>query len=445
MKVTKRYEGQRVGIVGYGVEGRASYDYWRWHGAQVTIFDGNAQLALPNGVQAVLGDHYLDNFDGFDLLVHSPGIRSDRIRQAVGPGPAITSATAEFFRHCPAKIIGVTGTKGKGTTSTLIAQLLEAAKYKVWLGGNIGRPALEFLDQVRPEDRVVLELSSFQLMNLEQSPALAVCLMIVPEHLDWHLDEAEYVAAKGNITRYQTASDKVIFHPHNEWSRQVAELSAGHRIPYLKSPGAVISEGTVTIGNTKICETKAVGLLGAHMLENVCAAVTATWDLVHHDALLVAKVLKTFQGLPLRLEPMERVDSVLYVNDSFSTNQYATMAALASFEQPPVLVLGGYDRGIDLTPMLVAVAEAAPRGVVVIGQTAASIRRGLYERGYDEVVDGGTTMTNIVAAAQKLAHKGDVVILSPGCASFDMFKSYKDRGEQFRAAVAALSGKHEKI
>lgn len=445
MTRSKRYEGKRVGIVGYGVEGRVSAQYWRRQGAHVTIFDGNDQLEVPTGMSAVVGDNYLDNFDGFDVLVHSPGIRPDRLVTSTHQHQIVTSATAEFFRHCPAPIIGVTGTKGKGTTSTLVTKLLEAAGYKVWLGGNIGQPALEFIDDITAQDKVVLELSSFQLMDLPQSPQTAVCLMMVPEHLDWHTDIEEYIAAKGNITRYQTAQDMVIYHGSNDWSRQVAELSIGHKTTYMKQPGAYTENGEVMMAGQRICGTKDVGLVGAHMLENICAAVTTVWDMVHHDARLIAKVIKDFKGLPMRLEPMERVDGVVYVNDSYSTNQYATMAALTSFEQAPIVILGGFDRGIDLTPMITAVAEYAPRGVVAIGQTATIIRDGLHQRGYDAVVNGGSTMTEIVAAAAKMAQSGDVVILSPGCASFDMFKNFKDRGEQFRRAVAGLPGKHEAV
>jgi UDP-N-acetylmuramoylalanine--D-glutamate ligase len=398
------------------------------------VLDSQAELALPDGLPAVLGDSYLDSAADFDLLVRSPGVHP----RLLPSGVAVTSSTIEFFARCPAPIVGVTGTKGKGTTSTLIARILERAGKSVWLGGNIGRPGLEFLHQVQTDDIVVLELSSFQLMDLKQSPQMAVCLMIEPEHLDWHADALEYVTAKSAIARFQSKRDLIVFHATNAAAVEIAALSAGRHIPYLRQPGAVIENNQIMMAGEQICQVDEVGLLGRHNLENVCAAVTVTWELVGRRIEVIAAAVREFQGLPYRLEPMEEIGRVLYVNDSFSAHQLATRAAIMSFTRPMILIVGGFDRGIDLAPLAEAIVLAAPKAVVTMGETGPVIAQLVGARGYAAVHEGGPTMTQVVARARELAQSGDVVVFSPGCASFDMFKNYQDRGEQFRRAVAGL-------
>jgi UDP-N-acetylmuramoylalanine--D-glutamate ligase len=424
----------RIGIIGFVAEGRAAYEYWRRKGAQITILDRNPETKVPAGVAKVLGPHYLDNLDGFDLLVRSPGVKPWEIESDA----PVTSVTKEFFAQCPAPIIGVTGTKGKGTASTLIARILEAAGKTVWLGGNIGRPGLEFLDRVKSTDVVVLELSSFQLMDLDVSPHVAVCLMVVPEHLDWHRDFNEYIQAKSTISRYQAAGDTMVFHAHNQYAKQIAELSAGKKMPYMESPGAQVRGDEIVISGQVICRTDEVGLIGPHNLENICAAVTATWELLGRRTDVIAGVVKAFTGLEHRLERVADIDGVQYVNDTFATNPSAAIAAIRSFDQPLVMILGGYDRSNDLTEMVKAVAEAKPRAVVAIGETGPQIERLLADLRVRPVIRGAQTMPEIVAQARAAARPGDVVLLSPGSASFGLFKNYKDRGLQFREAVRHL-------
>jgi UDP-N-acetylmuramoylalanine--D-glutamate ligase len=315
---------------------------------------------------------------------------------------------------------------------------LEAAGKKVWLGGNIGVPMLDLLPQIQRDDWVVLELSSFQLIDAERSPKIAVCLMIAPEHLDWHRNLDEYVAAKGNIFSHQGPDDMAVYNPHNEYSKKLSSLSKGQRVPYLESPGAEVRGGRVVIGEHVICTVDEVGLIGPHNLENACAAVTATWEAVGHDPAPVARAVKAFTGLPHRLELIREVDGVRYVNDSFAANPVAAVAALRSFAEPKVVILGGMDRGLDLSELAGAVAKANVRQAVLVGQTAERLKKDLNEAGFEEVerVSGG--MSEMVDAARAAAKPGDVVLLSPGCPSFDMFRNFQDRGEQFKAAVAGL-------
>jgi len=426
---------QKVAIVGYGVEGQSSYRYWSELGADVTVHDENTSLELPKGIKSVLGTKYLESLDRYDLVVRSPGVRPWLIKTSA----PVTTSLNEFMARCPARIIGVTGTKGKGTTATLIARILGEAGWRTHLGGNIGVPPLDFLSKVRASHLVVLELSSFQLMDLEQSPHIAVALPIEPEHLDWHRSMHEYVAAKGNIFWHQEADDVAVYNAHNHYSAEIANVSAGHKLPYLERPGAVIANDRVVMGGVEICRVDEVAMIGPHNLENACAAVTATWELVKQNPEAPARALKGFTGLPHRLEFVREVAQVRYVNDSFSSNPIATEAAINSFAEPKILILGGKDRGIDFGQLAARVAEDNVKQVVLVGENTQLLAAAFNGIGYRHYTLGGMTMTAIVAQAQRLASPGDVVVLSPGSASFDMFTNFSDRGEQFKAAVKALS------
>jgi UDP-N-acetylmuramoylalanine--D-glutamate ligase len=424
----------KVAIVGFGIEGAAALRYWQGRGDDVTVLDGDTHKPVPAGVKCVLGPGYLKGLDEYELVVRSPGVKPWLLNTVA----AVTSGMRVFFEHCPAPIIGITGTKGKGTTATLVAKILEAGGQRVWLGGNIGVPVLDLLPKVEAEDMVVVEMSSFQLIDMEQSPGIAVCLLIVPEHQDWHQDMDEYVGAKGNIFAQQRAGDLAVYDARNEFAVKLARLSAGRQVPYLKAPGAEVEGGKIIIGGVEICEVSEVGLLGPHNLENVCAAITATWDLVGADPAPVRQVVKSFRGLPHRLELVREVDGVRYINDSFAANPVAAIAALRSFDEPKVLILGGLDRGLDMSALAAAVAGSKVRQVVLVGESAQRIGECLQQAGFEDCNIVRGEMDLIVDKARSAARPGDVVLLSPGCPSFDSFKNFEDRGEQFKAAVAGL-------
>lgn len=424
----------KVAIVGYGIEGRVSYEYWINQGNEVTIHDAKVDVELPKGARSVLGPNYLSNLDGYDLVVRSAGVKPWEIKTKA----RVTTATREFFERCPARIIGVTGTKGKGTTSSLIARILGEGGWRTWLGGNIGTSPLEFLSKVRANHLVILELSSFQLMDLERSPHIAVCLMIASEHMDWHHNMREYVTAKGNIFWHQEPGDLAIYNAHNEYSREIAQLSPGRRVPFLESPGAMVEGDTITISGTKICPVSEVGLIGPHNLENICAAITATWELVKGDPAPVRRAVTAFTGLEHRLEFVRELGRVRYYDDSFSTTPETAVAAIRSFAGPKVIILGGSEKNSNYTEMAKVVATEDVRQVILIGLTAPRIRAALEAAGYTKAITGPAQMSEIVASARAVSEPGDIVILSPACASFDLFKNYKDRGNQFKAAVSAL-------
>ncbi len=490
-----------IALLGFAGQGQAAYDYWNKGGNEITICDLDESIQLPSGVKSELGENYLQNLGQFDLLVRTPGLHPKDIQAANPDQPKIldkvTTVTNEFLKVCPSKnVIGVTGTKGKGTTSTLIAKMLEAGasagQRKVHLGGNIGTPPLELLSgagalhgdamqgageaqtepyerygegalepgtqqstpssgsvtssagqqaravqSIQPDDWVVLELANFQLIDLKTSPHIGVCLMVVPEHLDWHGDTNEYITAKQQLFAHQTADDLAIYYGLNDLSQHVASVSPGQKIPFMKNPGADVIENKVTIDGQTICDVSEIKLLGKHNWQNVCAAVTTVWQ-VDKNVEVIKSVLTSFTGLEHRLEFVKDVGGVKYYDDSFGTTPETAVVAIEAFTEPKVVILGGSDKGASYNDLADALIKNNVRSVVIIGETGPAIEAAIRSKGFTNIVQGGKTMPEIVQAAQKQAQSGDIVLLSTGCASFDLFKDYQDRGEQFKKAVLAL-------
>ncbi len=430
----------KVAILGYDVEGRSSYDYYTGRGDEVTILDQDLAKIVPAGAASVLGDTYLDDLDRFDLIVRTAGLAPHLLFEK-NPSlvkSKVTTQVNAFFEASPMKnIIGVTGTKGKGTTSTLITKMLEAAGKDVQLAGNIGVPALDLIPKLTADSWAVLELSSFQLIDLKYSPSIAVCLMVAPEHLNWHTDMAEYVTGKQQLFVWQTFDDIAIYYNDNEYSTTIASAGNGAKVPYFAPPGAVVDGGCISINGQIICHTKELKLLGQHNWQNACAAVTAAWQITHSVSAL-RSVLTSFSGLPHRLELVRELDGVAYYDDSFGTTPETAIVAVQSFTQPKVIILGGSDKGASYDELSRAVKAGNVRKVLLIGDQAARIQTALEAAHFTDFVAGGTTMDEIVAIARSTAQSGDVVLLSTGCASFDMFANYKKRGEQFKQSVADL-------
>jgi UDP-N-acetylmuramoylalanine--D-glutamate ligase len=431
----------RIAILGYGSQGRSSYEYWNSAENQITICDRAPVTDAPKDVVLRIGEDYLKNLDEFELIVRSPSVHPRDIVAANSPSilEKVTTNTNEFFRVCPTKnIIGVTGTKGKGTTSTLIAKLLEVSGKTVRLGGNIGTPPLDLLKyDIEEYEWVVLELANFQLIDLKYSPHIAVCLMVVPEHLDWHTDFDEYVEAKSQLFRWQTANDIAIYYAGNETSKHIASHGKGKKIPYFAPPGAFVKDGVISIGGTDICQTKDLQLIGEHNWQNVCAALTVVTNVTWDEAIKLHT--RIFKGLEHRLEFVREVQDVKYYNDSFGTTPETAIVAIKAFQEPKVIILGGSDKGASYDELAKTVMENNVRAAVVIGDTRPVIQEALERAGFPHIITGGATMEEIVSQAREQAQPGDVVLLSTGCASFGLFKDYKDRGEQFKQVVQALA------
>ena len=430
--------------MGYARDGRAAYDYWNRDGNELTIHDINENLDAPEGAATKLGPDYLKDLGQYDLLVRTAGLPPAEIAKANPNVPTIlnnvSSNTNEFLRVCPSKnIIGITGTKGKGTTSTLVAKILEAAGKKVHLGGNIGIPALELLkEDIKPDDWVVLEQSSFQLIDQRYSPHIAVCLMVVSEHMDWHKDMHEYVEAKQQLFAHQKADDIAIYYAQNSTSLQIASAGQAKKIPYYAPPGAVVEDSIIKIEGQTICSVDELKLLGQQNWQNVCAALTTVWQITQ-DIEAIHSVLTSFTGLEHRLELVREFDGVKYYNDSFGTTPETAIVAIEAFTEPKVIILGGSDKGSDYSELARVIATSNVRCAVLIGEMASKIRNALEAAEFHNFTDGGKVMKEIVNNARQQAKPGDIVLLSTACASFDLFKDYIDRGNQFKQVVLGLA------
>lgn len=431
----------KIAIAGYGLEGEANYRYWADDPSNhITIVDQKQPTReLPEGVPTIIGEDAFEQLEGFDIVVRTAGLAPYKIKT----DGKIWSATNEFFVQCPAPIIGVTGTKGKGTMSSLIASIFKASGRTVWLVGNIGTSAIDTLAEIGSEDLVVFELSSFQLWDLERSPQTAVVGLIEPDHLNVHTDMEDYVVAKGAIRRHQKTDDLCVYHPTNHYSREIAtSIQEGTIVRYAipEDGGVYERDGKFLQNGEVICSTDLLQLIGQHNIENACAAITvARAHGLTIDA--IEDGLRTFKGLPHRLEYVRQVNQVDYYNDSFSSAPPATVAAVKSFTQPEIVIIGGVDKANDFS-LLASTLVQLPniKELVLIGEIRQKLAQEFTVSGITSKITvlDAQTMTEIVDYVRSIAEPGDAVVLSPGTASFDMFKDFYDRGDQFRAIVNAL-------
>lgn len=397
----------KVGILGFGREGKSVFKFLK---KKATILDQKKDK------------NYLKNLNSFDLVFRSPGVPYNlpEIQKAIKAGVKFSSATKLFFELCPAPIIGITGTKGKGTTSTLIYQILKKCGFKVLLAGNIGKSPLEILPKVNKKTWVVLELSSFQLQDLEKSPRVAVVTDVFPDHMDAHKDMKEYVDAKSNIALHQKKSDVIFYFQDNLLSKKIAE----------KSPGAKIG---ITGGP--------FGLKKNYVLAStVTAYLGCPTEKIFHT-------VKNFRGVEHRMEFAREINGVRFYNDSASTNPQTAAAAVLSFKEPVVLIAGGKDKNLDYKPLAEAIKKSGNvKMVVLIGENKNKILHSLAGiRNKELRIKNATDLKSAVELAHKFArsliHNSQFIIhvlFSPGAASFDMFKDYADRGEKFKRAVRLL-------
>lgn len=414
----------KIAILGYGKEGKCA-EKWlarKYPEAEFEIFDNFKVDSLEQFGLAK-----------FNLIIRTPSVSPKKIAE-VAPDVKITSVTKIFFENCLCRVVGITGTKGKGTTASMARILLEATGKKVWLVGNIGTPALEILDEIKPEDIVVYELSSFQLWDLEKSPRVAVVLRIEPDHLNVHENYEDYVAAKLNITKWQQPDDYCIYYSKNIDSRKIAAASPGRKIAY-------------PVDDAKMRElTENLTIVGKHNKENAEAAILATaaalgmdtGRLIEEYSRELAKALQNFKGLPHRLELVCEKSGVKYYDDSFSSAFPAMSVAIDSFaKQPVVIIAGGLDRELDLTEAKQKLFSSPNiKKAILIGQT----KEQLANREDPEKYIFANTLEDAVEIAKTEAEKypDAIVLLSPGAASFDMFKNFEDRGDKFQEIVKKL-------
>ena len=448
--------GKRVAVIGVGISNTPLVKLLLEAGVSVTACDQKeeaqfgplAQELKELGAELVLGPHYLDRLD-HDVIFRSPGIRPDlpAFLKAQEKGSVLTSEMEVFFDVAPCPIIAVTGSDGKTTTTTLIAELLKGAGYTVHVGGNIGTPLLAQASEMKPSDYAVLELSSFQLMTLRKSPHIAVVTNLSPNHLDVHTSMDEYRQAKENLFLHQGPEDVAIFNYDNEETRTMAARAPGKQVFFSRShmeEGVFVEDGMIIVsdekGRREILSTADILIPGVHNVENYLAAIAAVEGLVSREA--IEHTAKTFPGVEHRIELVRTLREVRYYNDSIASSPTRTIAGLRSFEEKLILIAGGYDKKIPFDLLGEEICRRVKLAVLT-GHTAEKIRDSIvnapdYRDGAPEIVMA-PTFQEAVEAAHKRAQPGDVVILSPACASFDQFPNFAQRGQTFKRLVNDLT------
>ena len=445
--------GKRIAIIGIGVSNTPLLKLLAAEGLRVAACDKRSREQMGEqaehleqlGCELHLGADYLKDLDA-DVIFRTPGLRPDvpEIAACVDRGAMLTSEMEVFFEVCPCTIIAVTGSDGKTTTTTIIAELLKKAGKRVWVGGNIGHPLLCEADGMLSTDFAVLELSSFQLMTMTQSPHIAVVTNLAPNHLDVHRDMAEYVAAKENIFTHQSREDIAIFNADNAITAEQSTRAPGHA--RLFSRQGEVADGVFLRGEDVVCRsggherivmtTRDIKLPGVHNVENYMAAIAAVDDLVPDQ--VIRTFAREFGGVEHRIELVRTYKGVRYYNDSIASSPSRAIAGLRSFSEKVIMIAGGYDKHIPfdvLGPEIVAHVKL----LVLCGATADKIRAAVenapgYQPGKPEILDV-TPFTAAVETARDRAQPGDVVTLSPACAAFDQFKNFAERGKFFKSIV----------
>jgi len=417
---------KRIAIIGFGREGQSLYQYLKgqatYKRAEFWVLDQNKGLTIPKDVGSVLGPEYLNNLDQFDLIFRSPGVPYHSVSSRLqNPHSKLSSATKLFFTKCPCPIIGVTGTKGKTTVSTLIYEIFKNCGWDVYLAGNVGEPALNILPKLKKDSLVVLEMSSFQLQDLTKSPAVAVVLEMFPDHQDAHLSFDEYFQAKSQIALHQNAGNKIFYFTDNQYSKKIANLSKGEK---------------TGINDKNFLPFSAKDLLipGRHNVRNALMAFSVAQSFGCPTDRILETVFN-FKGVEHRLEFVKKNNGVSFYNDSASTNPSTTIAAVKSFKEPKILIVGGKDKNLSYNEWLGVFNMNKVKMIILFGENKNKIKKSLSgEKKFNIKIGQG--LNECVLLAKKIAQAGDVVLFSPGAASFDMFKNYAERGEQFKRLVA---------
>lgn len=449
----KFIKDKKVGVVGIGVSNIPLINFLLELGAKVTAFDmkneedlGDVAIDFKNkGVKLSLGENYLDNLTGFDVVFKTPSMRidSEALVRVSKEGAYITSEMEEFVRYCKGKIFGVTGSDGKTTTTTIISKLLIEEGYKTWVGGNIGTPLFSRIEEIEEKDMVVLELSSFQLMTMDLPMEVAICTNLAPNHLDMHKDMQEYIDAKKNVFKYSDESGILVINRENEitygfrdeFKGEIREFSSKREI----KDGAYYKDGVLYLDGKEVCKKEDIVIKGMHNVENYLAAFAAVKDDVSIKSM--KRVCETFTGVEHRCEFVREIDGVKYYNDSIASSPTRTLAGLRAFERKVILIAGGYDKHIPFAPLAKEGHEFI-KELIVMGDTKELIKDAFKklkeEDGIDITIEEATSLEDAVNIAKRIAKPGDIVTLAPACASFDMFKNFMIRGNKFKEIINNL-------
>ncbi len=453
--------GRKVAVIGLGVSNLPLIDYLYELKAQVTVFDRTdikdinrtiVRKITNYGMGMSFGENYLEKLVGFDIIFRSPSClpTTPELMAEAERGAIITTEIEMVIELCPGKVIGVTGSDGKTTTTTLIAEILKSAEYNVFLGGNIGTPLFTRIHEMTPEDIVVLELSSFQLMDMKISPTIAVITNITPNHLDKHSDMDEYINAKKNIFKYQDENSLLVLNYDNDITRNFEKEAPGKCVCF-SSKNKIPNGYIVDDNKIKYCEnglrshildTKEMKLRGTHNFENAAAAMIATSEFV--DRNIACETILKFKGVEHRLElVLETKERIKWYNDSVSSSPTRTIAGLNAFSlRNIILIAGGYDKNLDYTPLAKPIVENC-KELILLGETTPKIEKAvkteLKEQGKKMKIHKCTDLRETVELAKQIAVKGDVVLFSPASASFDMFKNFAERGKLFKKYVKEVA------
>lgn len=449
---------RKVAIIGLGVSNIPLLDYLHENNARVTVFDDKEIDQIPKDVMDKItkysfsfsfGKNSLSKLVGFDLIFRSPSClpTNPALSAESDRGAIVTSEIEMLMKMCPCKVIGVTGSDGKTTTTSLVASILKKAGYKCYLGGNIGVPLFTKLNEITPENIVVLELSSFQLMGMDISPEISVITNITPNHLNIHKDYQEYIDAKKNIFKFQSQDGILITNFDNEVTKQISKEANG-KVIYFSSKQK-LDDGYIVDGDViKECDDKLrkhilnvkdVKLRGVHNFENICTAIAATRTLVDIDTAIEA--IKQFESVEHRIEFVREVFGVKWYNDSSSSSPTRTISGLNAFSEDIVLIAGGYDKKLDYKPIAKPIVDKV-KTLILLGQTSGKIFDAVKEEleKQNKTIDiyMCNNLPDTVEVAKKHAKSGQVVLFSPASASFDMFKNFAERGEKFKDLVNKL-------
>ena len=445
--------GKRIAVVGLGVSNLPLIRLLRQNGCDVIACDKRTKDALGDtgaeleslGCELHLGESYLDD-TAFDVVFRTPGMHPNALADFKENGARLTSEMEAFFAVCPCRVIAITGSDGKTTTSTIISELLKDAGYRVWLGGNIGTPLLDKVPQMRQDDLVVLELSSFQLHSMECHPSVAVITNISPNHLDIHPSYEDYIDAKKQIFARQEPCDLLVLNEDNELTRSFIDEAPGDVRLFSRRNGVengVFCDGTTIYSvkngeKTRLLDVSEIRLPGWHNVENYMAAYAAVRDLIGAESF--CRVARSFGGVKHRLEMLRTLRGVTYCNDSIASSPTRTIAGLEAVKLKPILIAGGYDKHIPFDELGDEICRRV-KALILTGDTAGKILDAVktspnyHEELPIKVVDD---FREAVLTASAMAEEGDLVLLSPGCASFDRFKNFAERGDTFRSIVMEL-------
>ena len=446
---------KRVAIIGLGTSNIPLIKYFHDLGSSISVFDNREEDKIDSDVinelqeyhiKAYLGKDNLKNLKGFDYIFRSPSClpTTPELVEEANRGAIVTSEIEQVLELTPSTIIGVTGSDGKTTTTTLISEILKKAGYNCYVGGNIGTPLFTKLNEIMPDDKVVLELSSFQLMGMEVSPNISVITNITPNHLNVHKDYEEYIEAKKNIFKYQDRDGIVILNYDNEITRNCSAEVKGKVIFFSSKEkldnGYIVDDDVIKECDDKlrkhIVGTKELTIRGKHNYENICAAIAATKTLV--DISTAIEVIKTFPGVEHRIEFVKEINGVKWYNDSASSTPSRTISGLNAFDEEIVLIAGGADKNLDYTPIAKPILDKV-KTLILMGQTSGKIFDSVKAEEENENKEINIYMVNSLSQAVILAKRysvpGQVVLFSPASTSFDMFKNMYDRGHQFKDIV----------